>query len=123
MATAGSLVSADSPGRVTRGPVPPDRARCVEAFLAAIFLEHSSASCRGLFLFWFCLIRRLPRTNPMANRSSGSCPNASNSWRSGARVAEETKPRQAVQPRLCKRCAFPLGWTGACPARMWENIG
>lgn len=29
----------------------------------------------------------------MANRSSGGCPNASNSWRSGARVAEETGSR------------------------------
>lgn len=100
-----------------------------EALLTALFLEHSSASCRGLFLFCFCSVRHLPRTNPMANRSSGSCPNASKSWRSGARVAEEPGSRaRRLTASTLKRCAFALGWTRACPARgaplsVGEHVG
>ena len=99
---------------------PPSTVRCVEVFQQPFFLNTylQLAGFCVCVCVCICLVSHLPRTNPMANRSSGGGPNSSNSWRSGARVAEETgSPARRLQPQLSKHCACSLRWMRACPAR------
>lgn len=100
-----SSVSAVPGGQTTRGSRASQYGQVCRSFPAALYPEHLFATCRILCVcVCICLVSHLPRTNPMANRSSGGGPNSSNSWRSGARVAEETgSPARRLQPQLSKR--------------------
>lgn len=104
----------------------------VKKLSSSPLLRTLICNLRGfVFRFCVCLVRHLPRTTPMANRSSGGGPDSSNSWRSGARVAEKTGS-PAKRFSLNSPDAVLVLYVGCEPAlleglpyeleRMWGNI-